>query len=417
MLVCDTRLAPLFRRSFPEASVIGYERRKDHRPVPLSRPVDWQVPAGSVPRFLRRAAEDFPRRRQFLHADAALVEQWRDRFQSLSGTLRVGVSWRGGGQPGEHRKRSINLAQWKPLLDIAGIDWINLQYGETSEERSWAESQLGVTIHDWPEGDPLIDLDAFAARVAALDLVISVDNATVHLAGALGVPTWVILPQIPNWRWATSGENSVWYASARLIRQTTAGTWRPVLQRLAGELPTWVNTHLGHERSAALAVRSTADVSLGNCPAPLVSAEITDAQATLRQAIAHFEAGRFEQSEALCRAVLCLAPRQVRGLHLMAQLCRRSGRRPQALDTIRRAGDSAAAGAVPRVGADPGRLGSRRRKPCAVRARSAHRSWLFARTTRSDPVSRKHSAADRTSRSARAIGFHVQLRFEIGPRA
>ncbi len=98
----------------------------------------------------------------------------------------MGISWRAGGQPAEHRKRSINLADWEPLLGVPGVQWINLQYGDTSQERAWAQETWGVTIHDWPEGDPLIDLDSFAARLVALDLVISVGNATVHLAGGAG---------------------------------------------------------------------------------------------------------------------------------------------------------------------------------------------------------------------------------------
>ncbi len=244
-LVCDPRLAPLFRRSFPAASVIGFERRKDHRPIGLAGDVDWQVPAGSVPRFFRRRAADFPRREKFLSADPVLVDQWRTRFRGLPGALRVGISWRAGGQPAEHRKRSTNLAQWRQLLAVPGIDWINLQYGDTTEERAWADAHCGVTIHDWADGDPLIDLDGFAARLAALDLVISVGNATVHLAGALGVQAWAVLPQVPNWRWGLTGEQSLWYTSVRLVRQAQASNWEPVFGHLADDLRKLAASRLG----------------------------------------------------------------------------------------------------------------------------------------------------------------------------
>ena len=339
VLVCDPRLAPLFRRSFPRASVIGYERRKDHRPAQLSRAVDWQVPAGSVPRLFRRCVSDFPRRPRFLAANPQLVADWRRRLVALGGRLRVGISWRAGGQPAEHRKRSINLADWEPLLAVPGIEWVNLQYGDTSQERAWAQAELDVTIHDWPDGDPLVDLDGFAARLSALDLVISVGNATVHLAGALGVNTWAILPQTPNWRWGLSGEQSRWYSSVRLVRQPGTGSWQPVIRQIAEQLSSLVVGRFGPQGAKSLDARSRAAVAPAprHAPAPLLSAEIVDMHAALKQAIEHFETGRFEQAESLCRAVLSLAPRQARGLLLLAQLCRRSGRTQLALETIGRA--------------------------------------------------------------------------------
>ncbi|HWC89514.1 MAG TPA: tetratricopeptide repeat protein, partial [Pirellulales bacterium] len=339
VLVCDSRLAPLFRRSLAGASVIGYERRKDHQPVALSRSVDWQVPAGSVPLYFRRRAADFPRRTQFLYADPQGVQTWRERLAQLPGRLRVGISWRAGGQPAEHRKRSTNLATWQPLLSVPGVDWVNLQYGDTSEERAWAQAQLGVTIHDWPEGDPLIDLDGFAARLTALDLVISVGNATIHLAGALGVPAWAILPRTPNWRWGLAGEQSIWYSSVRLVRQQVAGSWQPVFDRLATELRARIADQFGDppgEILAAVHLRAPGAPALP-APAPRVSGEVADIHAALKQAVEYFEAGRLEPAESLCRAVLCLIPRQLRALQLLSQLCRSTGRLPAAHDAIRRA--------------------------------------------------------------------------------
>ncbi len=223
VVICDKRLEPLFRRSFPSATVQGYQRRKDRQPAPTAVPVDWQLPSGCVPRYFRRKPEDFPRRERFLLADPAQVALWQRRLGALGPSLKVGISWRAGGQSGEHRRRSINLALWHELFAVPGIEWINLQYGYTDEERAWAQSELGVTIHDWPEADPLSDLDTCAAQISALDLVISCDNTTVHLAGALGVPTWVFVPYLPSWRWGLSGDRSCWYSSLRLVRQEVVG--------------------------------------------------------------------------------------------------------------------------------------------------------------------------------------------------
>src|SRR5439155_18701684 len=121
-------------------------------------------------------------------------------------------------------------------FSLPGAQFVNLQYGDVAAEIAAARERFGVTIHDWPDADPLVDLDAFAAKVAALDLVISVGNATVHIAGALGVKTWAILPLLPAWRWMLAGEQSVWYPSVRLFRQTQRGEWADVFEKIHNEL-------------------------------------------------------------------------------------------------------------------------------------------------------------------------------------
>ncbi len=105
VLVCDPRLTPLFRRSFPATTVIGFQRRKDRVPACPDKPVDWQIPAGSLPRMFRKRAEDFPSRRRFLIPDPALVLRWRERLSGMEPSLKVGISWRAGGKVAEQRRR------------------------------------------------------------------------------------------------------------------------------------------------------------------------------------------------------------------------------------------------------------------------------------------------------------------------
>jgi len=128
--------------------------------------------------------------------------------------------------------RSTQLTQWAGLFSISDIVFINLQYGDCSEELKQIEEMLGMKIHDWEDAYPLQDLDDFAAQIAALDLVISVDNATVHMAGALGVPVWVLLPCVCEWRWMKEHEDTPWYPSMRLYRQTVFGDWGDVFERV-----------------------------------------------------------------------------------------------------------------------------------------------------------------------------------------
>lgn len=232
VLVSEPRLAALFARSFPQAGVYGWQRRKDYLPPVLPEEVDFQIPAGSLPLHFRRARSDFPRRERYLVPDARQVERWRTQLAALGGGPFVGLSWQAGGKPSESRRRSIALVRWRELLALPGAQFINLQYGDVTPDLQ-AVRALGFAVHELPDADPLVDLDGFAALLAALDLVVSVGNATVHLAGALGVPTLALLPVAPSWRWLQQGAECLWYRSVRLIRQARGEPWEVVLARAA----------------------------------------------------------------------------------------------------------------------------------------------------------------------------------------
>lgn len=225
-IVCNPRLARLLARSLPAAIVRGAELRPEAASAPdFGRPIDRQVFAASVPRYLRQRLSDFPSRLSFLRPDPDQLAHWKSRFGALGPGLRVGISWAGGSRPEHRRMRSIDLAAWRPLLTLPGVEFINLQYGDCQRQLLQVEREYRVVVHDWAEGGPLGDIDDFAARVAALDLVISVDNSTVHLAGALGVETWALLGHAANWRWGMSRERSLWYPTVRLLRQLRPGDW------------------------------------------------------------------------------------------------------------------------------------------------------------------------------------------------
>jgi tetratricopeptide (TPR) repeat protein/SAM-dependent methyltransferase len=233
LVECDPRLVPLFARSFPLAEVVA--RPLTNEEVEAAR-VTVQCPAGSLPRFLRRTVADFPKRLRYLAACPNLRRQWSCRLAELGHGLKIGVSWRGGGKAIQHRRRSTDLALWKPAFAVPGVKFVNLQYGSTPQELQEAAAALSAPLHHWPDLDPLKDLDAFAAQIAELDLVISVDNATVHMAGALGVPVWNLLPFAPTWRWRLGTDQTLWYPSMRLVRQATFGDWNPVFEAVAAQL-------------------------------------------------------------------------------------------------------------------------------------------------------------------------------------
>jgi tetratricopeptide (TPR) repeat protein len=229
-VVCHPKLAAIFRRSFPDAMV--FSSAAD--PESTAPPADWSVYVGGLPRFLRRRAADFPAHRGYLRADPARIAYWRSRLGELPGRRSIGLSWRGGSALTRRSLRSIPLEQWAPLLRIADCAFVSLQYTDCAEELAALSRDLGITVHHWPEA--LDDYDETAALVCALDAVVSVQTAVVHLAGALGVPVRALIPEVPEWRYGERGETMPWYPSVRLMRKRAGETWGDVLGRTAQDL-------------------------------------------------------------------------------------------------------------------------------------------------------------------------------------
>jgi tetratricopeptide (TPR) repeat protein len=228
------RLYPLLERSIPGLVLIPRDGSESSRIQQFA--VDYQTPVGGLCRWLRPNLESFPSRPGYLKADPVQVEEYRCRYRIRLGERPlVGISWRGGiGEPG--RLRSIPLAAWSPILEQREFGFVNLQYGDCRADLGAVRSELGVEVLHDDAVDPLKSLDDFAAQTAAMDLVISIDNSTVHMAGALNVPVWTMLPVVPDWRWLLRRRDSPWYPSVRLFRQANHGEWPPVLAAVADEL-------------------------------------------------------------------------------------------------------------------------------------------------------------------------------------
>jgi Flp pilus assembly protein TadD len=232
MLHCDERLVPLFQRSFPAVQVKAFAEKGTKRTIGFVGKDEIHFLASYLPAYFRHDPASFPSRPAYLRADPAAASLWRQRYAALSPGLKVGISWRGGVDPLNRQRRSIPLPTLVSALDVPGVRFVSLQYGEAGAEIEDLRARTGVAVHAWSDADPMRDLDFFGAQVAALDLVISVDNSTVHMAGALGTPTWVLLPSIPDWRWRMTGIATPWYPSLRLFRQQDAGDWESVLQEV-----------------------------------------------------------------------------------------------------------------------------------------------------------------------------------------
>jgi ADP-heptose:LPS heptosyltransferase len=151
--------------------------------------------------------------------------------------LHVGLVWAGRSDLWDDRKRSIGLAALAPLAQAEGVAFYGLQKGDAAAQA--AHPPAGMKFVDC--SGQLGDFADTAALAANLDLVVSVDTSVAHLAGALGRPTWLLLPTPPDWRWLLGREDSPWYPTMRLFRQETPGDWSGVAARAAQALRTISN--------------------------------------------------------------------------------------------------------------------------------------------------------------------------------
>ena len=223
---CHERLAPLMARSFPEAVVYGANRDGDRSWLAKVEHIDYQSAIGSLPLYLRSSVNSFPQSGGYLKADPRRVEVWRQRLDAMGAGAKVGISWRGGSVDTQTRLRSMTIEHLGPVLRGAGVHWYSLQYGATPQELRDLRETHGVSIHDHP--DIPGNLDETAALMCALDLIVTVDNTNVHLAGALGCPARVLVSALPDWRYGRSGNSIDWYPGVTLFRQKQVGVWEDV---------------------------------------------------------------------------------------------------------------------------------------------------------------------------------------------
>jgi Tfp pilus assembly protein PilF len=191
---------------------------------------DLQCPLFSLPRALRTTLETIPAQVPYLSAEPDAVARWRERLGEGPG-LKVGIAWAGSPQHRSDAQRSIAIEKLEPLLRLNGVRWFSLQVGDRAADLARLPGGLVTDL-----SPDLADFAETAAVIRNLDLVIAVDTALAHLAGALGTPAWVMLRARPDWRWLLEREDSPWYPSLRLFRQRRAGDWGEVVRRLRAAL-------------------------------------------------------------------------------------------------------------------------------------------------------------------------------------
>ena len=224
----DPRLVPLIARSFPGLRAVA----RTQTPQPVLLAAERQIALPDLAGRLRANTAAFPKRLQFLRADPERSKLLRSSLKTIAkGKPLVGVVWRSG-RPGSGALRSLSIAHAARLV-MDHCVFLNLQHNESEAEACALEA---AGLNRISGLDLWSDIDGLAALLSALDLLVSVDTATMHLGAALGVPTWALLPATADWRWGHVEERSLWYSSVRLFRQRQPLVWDGVVERVRAAL-------------------------------------------------------------------------------------------------------------------------------------------------------------------------------------
>jgi Flp pilus assembly protein TadD len=219
-LFCDLRLHRLFRNLKGVESLVWESDSASD--------CELQCQLMSLPLIFKTDLSSIPAAIPYLMPERELVENWKLKISAGGEGLRVGLTWAGNPEHLDDRSRSIKPVEFAPLANVPGIVFHSLQKGSTQPVDPafrWVDSTA-----------ELQDFADTAAMIANLDLVISVDTSVAHLAGAMGKPVWLLIPFTPDWRWLLNRDDTPWYPTMRLFRQTRPGDWAGVVQRVCQAL-------------------------------------------------------------------------------------------------------------------------------------------------------------------------------------
>lgn len=227
---CDKRLQGLFQRSFPTTKVYGTRGKKQVNWDKEDQQIDASISMGELGKIYRNEESQFPGT-PYLTPCPERTAGWKAVFAEKKKPT-IGIAWSGGNWLNGAINRYLALEDWKPIFKAVDAHWVNLEYRDKAEEAK----AHGVATYPWATLTK--DYDDTAALVAACDLVICIQTSVGHLAGALGVPVWVMVPSNSQWRYGADYESMPWYKSMRVFKAKKERDWEPVVKRIASELRT-----------------------------------------------------------------------------------------------------------------------------------------------------------------------------------
>ena len=229
---CDHRILPIFQRSLPNNIKYITDRMEVS-----DNEYDCQIPIGSLPLHFRKELIDFKKSsRGWLKADQEKVKNIRQNIIQNKSKKIIGVSWRTSSLLTNSHLRNIALAKILEPLKNLDLIFVNLQYGEVSNEIDNLRSEYGVEVLEIPGLDLFSDIDSLAALISACDYIITIDNLNSHFAGALGVKTMLLLPKVADERWGLEPNKTYLYDSLVLYRQSSYNDWNETLKKIKTDI-------------------------------------------------------------------------------------------------------------------------------------------------------------------------------------
>ena len=228
IITIDERLIPIFERSLPD----DIDFRSKDIAIPEEE-YDSHLPLGDLPLFFRKNIKDFkPASTSWLYENSEQSNRLRRKLNEDGTKTLVGISWHSSRERPGTMHKVISLSKLAKKLHGPKIKLINLQYGDVSQEIDSLKNNTGIEIIRIPEIDNKNDINGLVDLIMACDRIVSISNVTVHLAGALGKKTDMLLPFSADWRWGSRTDTTHWYASLRLNRQAKSYDWDTVLEKL-----------------------------------------------------------------------------------------------------------------------------------------------------------------------------------------
>ena len=235
---CDPRVIPLFRRSLSHEIIFISDRTEITK-----NDYDSHTPIGSLPFYFRKTLNDFKATSKgWLQADLERVQCIKEKISQNKSKKIVGISWNTKSSLTQAFQRNIKLEDLLLPLKNLDLKFVNLQYGDVSEEISNLKVNHGIDVLEVPDIDIFNDIDGLAAIMAACDEVISIQIFNTHLAGSLGTNTRLLLPYAADDRWGYKTSKSYWYDSVNIYRQTEPGNWKDPILNISKNLGNIINT-------------------------------------------------------------------------------------------------------------------------------------------------------------------------------
>ncbi|QPF87798.1 tetratricopeptide repeat protein [Bradyrhizobium genosp. L] len=289
---------------------------------------DVHAPLMSLPLIFGTQSETVPAAAPYVTPDPARVDRWRERLGVHAGAS-VGLVWQGNPSHAYDWRRSLPLDRLRPLLDCPGARFVSLQVG--AGQNQVTEFDDGI-LNVGPEIDTATFADA-AAIIANLDLVITIDSAIAHLAGAMGKPVWILLARGNDWRWLKGRDDTPWYPQARLFRQRNPGDWSEVIRQLCSALWSFVSAAASPEQEKKAADPVLAAATAMATPRSVVEPVLCDA--LFVEACRHHRAGNLDRARKMFEQILVFDPRHVNTLCNLGALELDTGHGARALQRLR----------------------------------------------------------------------------------